>query len=267
MFGLTEPIALVTFFSEEPTEELMALGMRNYWDGYFASRAAPLGRDVPAEVVHAIFYNFGPGEAARHIPAVWDLTTPEAALAARERGAARALRRILGDVADSPGLVRAADLATKSATSAPTEGRPLYAALRTVAIPDDPVARLWHATTLLREHRGDGHIAALMAEGIGGLECHILVAVDMGMPGERFGRVHHLPPELLAATIGGLRDRGLLDDEGRFTPAGRETKDRIEAMTDALAGAPYDALEPTELDELMAVLEPISEVVDAAGSR
>src|SRR5215472_2740701 len=97
---LVEPIHLVTYFSAEPTEALLALGLRNYWDGYFAGRAAPLGR-VPAEVVHAIFYNFADGEAARHIPRVWHTATPEAALAARERGSVAALRRILGDLADT----------------------------------------------------------------------------------------------------------------------------------------------------------------------
>src|SRR5687768_6532266 len=108
MFRLVEPIHLVTYFSDEPTEALLALGHRNYWDGYFAGRAAPLGR-VPAAVVHAVFYSFADGEAARHIPRVWDTATPEAALAAREQGSAAALRRILGDLADSPGLARAAD--------------------------------------------------------------------------------------------------------------------------------------------------------------
>src|SRR5690348_7072347 len=148
---LVEPIHLVTYFSEEPTDALLALGLRNYWDGYFAGRAAPLGR-VPAEVVHAIFYNFAGGEVARHIPRVWDTATAEAALAAREQGSAAALRRILGDLADAPGLARAADLATRAAASAATEGRILYAALRALPLPKEPVARLWHAATLLREH-------------------------------------------------------------------------------------------------------------------
>src|SRR5215813_328641 len=102
---LVEPIHLVTYFSEEPTGALMALGLRNYWDGYFAGRAAPLGR-VSAEVVHAVFYNFADGEVARHIPRVWATTTPQAALAARKDGSATALRRILGDLADTRGLLR-----------------------------------------------------------------------------------------------------------------------------------------------------------------
>src|SRR5215467_7348763 len=199
MFELIEPIATVTF-SEIPNEAFLALGMRNYWDGYFAGRAAPLGR-VPAAVVHAIFYNFADGEVARHIPRVWDITTPEEALAARERGSVAALRRILGDLADAPDLARAADLAAKAATSAPTEGRALYAALRALPVPGEPVARLWHAATLLREHRGDGHNAALVAAGIGGTEAHVLHALSEGIAANQFGRVHHLPAERLARVV------------------------------------------------------------------
>ena len=206
----------------------------NYWDGYFAGRAAPLGR-VPAEVVHAVFYNFADGEVARHIPRVWDTTTPEAALAAREQGSVAALRRILGDLADAPALARAADLATRAATSAPTEGRVLYAALRALPLPEEPVARLWHAATLLREHRGDGHIAALVVEGIGGTQAHVLHALSENIPAEKFGRVHHLAADRLARVVDGMRARGLIDASGWLSDAGRETKERIESVTDDLA--------------------------------
>ncbi|WP_134663104.1 MULTISPECIES: MarR family transcriptional regulator [unclassified Amycolatopsis] len=268
MFELLEPICLVTFFADECNEELAALGHRTYWDGYFASRAAPLGR-VPAEVVHAAFYNFAEGEAARHIPSAWETIPPEASVAARERGSAASVRRILGDeLAGSPGLVRAADLTAKAATSAPTVGRMMYAGMRTLPMPSDPVARLWHSATMLREHRGDGHIAALVSARIGGAEAHILSALEMGIhPPESFGRVHHLPKKRLAAIMDGLRERGLVDAEGRFTDAGREVKQRIESLTDELAAAPYEALSAAELDELIAALEPITEKLVAAGSR
>ena len=261
---LVEPIHLVTYFSDEPTDALMALGPLTMWDAYFAGRAAPLGRKVPAPVVHALFYNFADGEVARHIPGVWDTATPEAALAAREAGSVAALRRILGDLADAPCLVRAADLAATTATSAPTEGRILYAALRTLPVPEDPVARLWHAATLLREHRGDGHIAALVAEGIGGTEAHVLHALAEGIPAEKFGRVHHLPTARLAAVVDGMRARGLIEASGWLTDAGRETKERIEALTDQLAAPPYNVLDTDELDELVTGLEPIAAAVEAA---
>ncbi|MGH3509162.1 MAG: SCO6745 family protein [Nocardioidaceae bacterium] len=266
-FELTEPISLVNFFSEEPKESMAELGLRNYWDGYFAGRSAPLGR-VPAEVVHAAFYSFAEGEVARHVPKVWDTTTPEAAHAARERGCVAALRRILRELVETPGLARAAELLAKGATSAPTEGRVMYAALRALPMPEEPVARLWHAANMLREHRGDGHIAALVSERIGGTEAHVLSALDMGIyPAESFGRIHHLPGARLAQVMDGLRDRGLLDDSGRFTDAGRMTKFRIEALTDALAQAPYDGLAPLERDQLTASLEPISRALRATGSK
>ncbi|OPC78474.1 hypothetical protein B4N89_37415 [Embleya scabrispora] len=268
MFGLLEPICLVTFFADECNEELAALGHRTYWDGYFASRAAPLGR-VPAQVVHAAFYSFAEGEAARHIPSAWETIPPEASLAARERGSAASLRRILGDeTAGSPGLVRAADLATKAATSAPVGGRVMYAGMRSLAVPSDPVTRLWHSATMLREHRCDGHIAALVGARIGGTEAHLLDAAARGIhPPESFGRVHHLPKKLLTAIMSGLRERGLLDADGRLTDTGRETKQRVETLTDELAAPPYDALSPAELDELIAELEPITAKLVAAGSR
>jgi hypothetical protein len=259
MFELVEPIATVAF-SQVATEAFLALGMRNYWDGYFAGRAAPLGL-APAGVVHAVFYNFADGEVARHIPWVWGKTTPEEAIAVRERGSAAALRQMIGEFADSPGLVRVADLATRAAGSAPTEGRALYAGLRALDVPEEPVARLWHAATLLREHRGDGHNAALVAHGIAGTDAHVLMALSLGMPAEEFDRTHHLPKAQLAAVVDKLRDRGLVNTAGGFTDAGREAKERIEALTDQLAAPAYDVLSPHELDDLIAGLEPIAAAV------
>ncbi len=264
MFELVEPIGVIPYSADDPNETMFALGFTNYWDTYFAGRAAPLGSTVPAEVVHALFYNFGPGEVARHIPKVWRTTTPEAAIAARQQGCVNALRRILGDLVETPAFVRAGDLLTTAAVSAAFDGRPMYAALRALPVPDEPVARMFHAASLLREHRGDGHIAALMAEGIGGLEAHVLLALDMGMPAEKFGRIHHLPKALLADLVGGMKARGLVADDGGFTAAGREVKQRIEAMTDQMAVAPYLALESAEVDELTGNLEPIAAALLAA---
>jgi hypothetical protein len=264
MFQLVEPIGAIPYSTDEPNEAMFALGFTNYWDTYFAGRAGPLGSSVPAEVVHALFYNFAPGEVARHIPKVWSTTTPEAAIAARQHGCVDALRRILGDLVDTAGFARAVELLTKAATSGRLEGRPMYAALRALPVPEEPVARLFHAASLLREHRGDGHIAALMTEGIGGLEAHVLLALDMGIPARSFGRIHHLPSAQLTALIDHMTARGIVQDDRTFTSAGRQTKDRIEALTDALAVAPYEILEPGELEELIAVLEPLSQTLVAA---
>ncbi|HEX4491484.1 MAG TPA: MarR family transcriptional regulator [Acidimicrobiia bacterium] len=263
MFDLVEPIGLIPYSADEPNETMFALGFTDYWDTYFAGRAAPLGL-VPAEVVDALFYNFAPGEVARHIPRVWRTTTPEAAIAARQEGCTKALRRILRERVDSPAFARATELLLAAATSAPIEGRAMYAALRALPVPDDVVTRCFHAAALLREHRGDGHIVALMTEGVGGLEAHALLALDMGMPAEKFGRIHHLPAPQIAAVIDGMRDRDLIGDDGWLSASGRAVKQRVEALTDDLAAKPYESLAPDELDELVSALEPLAELLVAA---
>jgi hypothetical protein len=263
LFGLVEPIAVVTYTEEEPTAAVMALGLPRMWDAYFAGRAAPLGRSAPAELVDAVFYSFAPGEAARHIPLVWDLVTPEAAHAARLAGSVAALRRLLGDLADDPSVVRAGELLLAAGTSAPMEGRALCAALRTMPIPTEPVARLWHGANLLREHRGDGHVAALLTEGVGRTEAHVLLALAEGMRPHEFGRIGHLPAAQLTEVVEGMRVRGLVGDDGWLTEAGRETKRRVESRTDLLAAPAYDALAPAELDQLLADLEPLATRISA----
>ena len=140
----------------------------------------------------------------------------------------------------------------------------MYAALRAGAVPDDVVAQLFHAASLLREHRGDGHIVALMVEGVGGLEAHVLFALAMDMPAEKFGRIHHLPAVQLASVIDQMRDRGLIGDDGWLSEQGRAVRQRVESLTDDLAAKPYESLEPGELDELMDALEPLATLLLAA---
>jgi hypothetical protein len=267
MHELIEPIHLTVLFSEEPNEQLHALGLRdNYWDGYFAGRAAPLGV-ASAATVHAIFYNFQPEEVARHIPYVWERTTPEAALTARLTGVTAALRRILGDLADNDAVGRAAEAMERAALSASPEGRALFAGLQSLPCPDDPIGRLWHAATLLREHRGDGHNIALVTEGVGGTEAHALHALSEGMPAEKFGRIHHLPKSKLAAVRESMQARGLVDDDGWLTAEGRAVKQRVEDLTDALALPAYAVLDDPARAALVNDLEPISAKLQAAGSR
>jgi hypothetical protein len=262
MFELVEPIGLIPYAADDPNETMFALGFTNYWDTYFAGRAAPLGL-ATAEVVDALFYNFAPGEVARHIPKVWDTTTPAAATAARYQGCTNALRRILADHVDTPAFARATELLLEAASSASYEGRPMYAALRALPIPDDVVTRFFHAGALLREYRGDGHIVALVTEGIGGVEAHALWALAMDIPAEKFGRIHHLPAAQLAAVIDGMRDRGLIGDDGWLSEQGRAVRQRVEALTDVLAAKPYERLQPAELDELTAILEPLAALLIA----
>jgi hypothetical protein len=215
-------------------------------------------------VVDAVFYSFAPGEVARHIPKVRSTTTPEAAIAARRVGCVNALRRILGEHVATPAFARAAELLSKAATSAPCEGRPMYAALRALPTPDEVVARCFHAAALLRVHRGDGHIVALMVEGICRLEAHVLYALGTGTPAERFGRIHHLPAAQIAAVVEGMRGRGLIGEDGWLSEDGQALRARVEARTDDLAAPPYEALTAGELDELVAALEPLARLLVAA---
>ena len=249
MFELVEPIATVSF-TDVVTEAFRDVGMRDYWDGYFAGRAAPLGT-APAEVVHAVFYNFADGEVARHIPWVCERVTPEEALALRERASTVALGERLGRHAGSSVVSDLADLLTTAATSAPTEGRPLYAGLRALPVPEEPVSRLWHAATMLREYRSDSHNAVLLSHGIGGSEAHVMLSLSWGMPVDQFDRLHHLPRAQVAAVVDGMRDRGLVDPAGAFTSTGRELSEQIEAATDRLAARAYDVLGEDELDSLI----------------
>ena len=152
--------------------------------GYFAARSAPFGV-VPTEVVTAAFYNFAPERVAKALPAAWDVASPPDAMRVRRDSAVAALRRY--DVTDDEAGA-AAELAEKAARSAPLDGRPLFAANVAMDWPDQPVARLWHAVTLLREQRGDGHVAVLATLGVSGRESNVLHAAAGRVPQEMIMR-------------------------------------------------------------------------------
>lgn len=264
LWRLLEPIHAVTYFSPEPLAELKAAGYRGFWMGYFAGRAAPLGR-ASAELVQALFYNFAVDHVARALPDAWGFAPPEAALSARQVGSVAALRRQLGELAGAPEVVRAAELAARAAAHAPLEGRPLFAANRALPEPDEPLALLWHAATLLREHRGDGHVAALTVARIGGRESHVLHALATRTPVEVYAAARNLGPEEWARILGGLRERGLVDTAGALSDVGREAKQSIEDLTDDLAWSAYETLDETEIEDLVGALHPIVAAVVAAG--
>lgn len=261
-FDRLEPVHGVTYFAPEPRAALDALGYRGFWMGYFAARSAPLGI-VPAEVVAAAFYNFTTERVAKALPAVWDKTSPATLLELRSDSAVAALRR--SGVTDSAATRLAADLAAKAARTAPLDGRPLYAANRALPWPEEPIAKLWHAVTLLREQRGDGHIAVLVSEGISGRECNVLHAAAGRVPREMLMRSRDYDDEQWERYAENLRVRGWLDGEGDLTAAGRDIKQRIEDRTDALALGALDALTDDEVNTLFAALTPITRQVVAAG--
>jgi len=229
--------------------------------GYFAARSAPLGV-VPAQVVTAAFYNFAPERVAKALPAAWDVASPSEALRARQESAVAALHRY--GVTDDEAAATA-ELAEKAARSAPLDGRPLFAANRALDWPTEPVARLWHAMTLLREQRGDGHVAVLATLGLSGRECNVLHAAANRVPKEMIMRARDYDDVQWAHYCSRLADRGLLDGDGALTNAGRDFKQRIEDTTDQLALPALDALSDDEIERLFQVLTPITRKVVAAG--
>jgi hypothetical protein len=261
---VTEPIFAMIYFVPEANERFAALGL-DPSTGYFASRGAALGA-VGAEPVIATFYNFAPGLVARALPAAWDRTTPEAVLAARLDAADAALRRGLGDAVDSPGVAEAATLARAAAEEATRfpYGRALFAGHTAQPWPDAPHLVLWHAQMLLREFRGDGHVAALMLAGLSGLEAMIVHVASGGIDGGFLRATRGWRRDDWTAATAGLRERGLLDGD-ELSPAGGALHARIEATTDELARPAYRVLGDDGLARLAELTRPLSRTLVKAG--
>jgi hypothetical protein len=260
-FDRFEPVHAVTYFAPEARAGLDELGFRGFWMGYFAARSAPLGI-VPTEVVTAAFYNFAPERVAKALSAAWPVASPADALRVREQSAVAALRRY--GVTDDEARV-AADLAEKAARSAPLDGRALFAANVALDWPDEPLARLWHAVTLLREHRGDGHVAVLVYHSVSGRESNVLHAAAGRVPTEMIMRSRDYDEDQWRHYRDRLARRGLVDADGGLTAAGRDLKQRIENATDELALSALDGLDDDEVDTLFRALTPITRKVIAAG--
>jgi hypothetical protein len=263
---VTEPIHALIYFVPEAPERYAKLGV-DPRAGYFASRGAVFGATGPGPV-SASFYVFNPDVVRRYLPAVWATVAPAAMLAARMDAADAALRRGLGDAVHSPEMAEAAGLARRAAESAAAwpQGRPLYAATAELPWPDEPHLQLFHAQTLLREFRGDGHVATLLTAGVSGLEAMIL-QVAAGPADPRFLRVTRgWRREQWAAAADGLRSRGLIDGaEPALTGSGRELLGGIEDATDRLTEPAYRVLGPDGTARLAELTRPMSRTLVKAG--
>ncbi|MGU3499273.1 SCO6745 family protein [Mycobacterium sp. C31M] len=260
LFDRLEPIHAVTYFAPETRGALDALGYRGFWSGYFAARSAPLG-NVSPELVTSVFYNFAPHRVAKALPQVWEIASPEAVLRVREESAVATLRRY----GLSDGVSAAATLLARAARDAPLDGRALFAANLALPWPQDPLAQLWHATTLLREHRGDGHIAVLNVFGVSGRESNVLHAAADRVPAEMIKRSRDYDDSLWQQQVDRLADRGLLGSDGTLTTAGAALKAEIEEATDRLALCAFDVLSEDDLATLFRVLTPLTRLVVAGG--
>lgn len=237
----TDSLHSMIYFAPEAEKCLVATGLRPGRMCYFASRSAPMG-PVRAGVTTATFVNFNADLVARFIPRAWTLASVEAILTARLEAVDLALRRLLGDAVDSPEVRELAELTREATAALRPEGRPLYAAHAELPWPDQPHLVLWHAATLLRESRGDGHTMALAHARLSGLEAIVThTATGRGFTVAAAKLLRGWSDEQWDGAIAGLTDRGLMSD-GMLTQAGAALRTAIESETDALSAAPWDHL-------------------------
>jgi hypothetical protein len=255
------------YFAAESGERFSELGLENQRTQYFASRSAPMGA-VGAKVVAATFYNFNPELIAKAIPAAWEIASPDAVTRVRYEIVDAVMRRILGEQrVSSPEFAHATAIVRRTAEAIPNaDGRPLYAGHAELDWPETPHAQLWHAITLLREYRGDGHITALVTHGLSGIDALIThVATGTGFDPEVGRRLRGWSQQQWDDAVDDLRKRGLLDGAGQLTAAGNDLRTSIEDLTDELAHAPWQTVSNDDGQELIALGETIRDAVRDAG--
>ena len=254
------------YFIPEADEEWTRVGLRPGRMGYFASRSAPLG-SVPAEVTAATFYNFNPALVARYIPRAWTLADPADVLAARLQVADRGLRRLIGDeISHAPAVRELAELVRDATVDLPVAGRALFGGHAALDWPSEPHLVMWHGVTLLREFRGDGHVAVLLAAGLSGLDALIThTATGRGFTLAAARATRGWSDAEWAAAEQQLRADGVLDEHG-LTDVGHELRATIEARTDELSAAPWLRLGLERTDRLIDLGRALSRQLIGSGA-
>jgi hypothetical protein len=255
------------YFAPEAEEHFTGAGLEPGRMCYFAGRAAAMGAVGPG-VVTATFYNFSPGLVGNHIPRAWDLASPADVIAARFEAVDLAMTRLLGaDVITSADLARLADLTREAASVCTADGRPLYAGHAELSWPAAPHLVLWHALTLLREHRGDGHIAALGTAGLSGIEALIThSATGQGFIRDFAKSSRGWQDPEWAAALQSLVARGLMTEDGELTEAGEALRGEIEEETDQLAVAPWQHLGDEKTEEVITAGRALTRAALKAGA-
>ncbi len=264
-----EAVHVPAYFSPESREEVRALGLHPSL-AYFPLRAAAMGA-VPAEVVEATFYVFAPSVVRRIVPQCWAAAAPEQVLAARHRGVSRTLHRLLDPVVEAAGpdaLAEAVTLARSACEALPAAGRTLYAGHASLPWPDEPLLQLWHAATLVREHRGDGHVAALVTHDLGPVEAMVTSLLAGSVVSEGFlRRSRGWPEPAWDDAVRRLADRGLVEPASTgpsLTAAGAELRRSVETATDQAARAGWDRLGLDGTRRLATLLRPLSTAITAS---
>ncbi len=266
-FRSAEPIHGMIYFTPHGADAYAQVGITHHRMAYFASRSAAMG-PVPAETVIATFFNFSPALIRRAIPAAWQIAAPARVLAARLEAADRSLRQAWGDETGSAQVREAAGLARRAAERAISrrQGRPLFAGHASLPWPDPPHLVLWHAQTLLREYRGDGHVALLLTEGLDGLGALITHAATGAIPAEALRTSRAWSEQEWAAGMERVREQGWLADGPELTlsEAGHRRRESVENRTDQLAVYPYEAIGEDGCARLTELTGPLSAAVMAA---
>ncbi len=256
MWTLFEPIHIVTYFDQRARDRFTAAGLRGFWRGYFAGRSAPLGAIGPAPMI-AAYYSFAPSMVSRALPEVWSMAAPADVLVARAEGAVEALSGLLVETPIER-VEEAARLLETAVSTLDPAGRVLGAANAALPRYDNPYARLFQAATTLREHRGDGHIAALVTVDLGPIEVLVL-RCGMDMSREYLQPARGWTDEEWTACQQRLVDRGLLDSEGTATQAGRDLFRFAEDATNRVAESPWTAVGPGAVARLKELLAPMTD--------
>lgn len=265
MWQLIEPVHAITYFAPACRDAMAEAGMKGFWMGYFAARSAPMGT-ASATLVEATFYNFAPSLVRRALPNAWERSTPDAIIDARAAAAAIALRQIDPEVDEH--ARRAVPMLESAAAAARCDGRVLALANQSLPPRTDPVERLWQAATTLREHRGDGHVAALVAFDLSGIESLVLASAinPAAATAEHLRQARGWTEAEWDEAVDRLGGRGLLDDNGSPTEAAHILHAQVEAATDEIAWQPYqEGLTETGLDLLRTVLRPVATIAARSG--
>lgn len=257
------PFHNAVYFTPE-ADAFRELGVVNWWMAYFAHRSAPLGR-ATAEVVVATFYNFAPRMIRRAIPAVWSAITPAQALEMRQEIVRRAFARLLPDQIRSAEMAEAAGLARRAIEGCDLAGKVLYAANAALPWPEDPALALWHACTLLREHRFDGHNIALAAAGLDGIEAHVAMAARGRAVRDQILPIRGWTEAEWDAAERRLMDRGWLHPDGTFTDAGRAGREEVEQHTNRISAEPARRLGPDGIRRLQDLMGPWLQILHEQG--
>ena len=257
LWAAVEPIHAVVYFAPEPLEAARKLGLRGFWMSYFASRVAPLGA-VPAPAVEAVTYGFAASIVNRAIPDAWSFASPAAVLEARLASAPEALRNHAAAGLLNKSVDELADLLWEAVAGCRFDGRPLAAAWAGVPRPADPVGALWLAATVLREHRGDGHVLAGVTHGLRGLDATVTFVATGAITRALIQPTRGWTDEDWGQASRRLQARGLLDSSGRLTKTGGALRRDVEDLTDRLAAGPVERIGSTGVERAIALAAPVS---------